>query len=291
MTEYDFSPEAYEKHLATQTRVMNWVSDQASHAPHYKDPIRVPHSPRRVPPPPLERLRIPEPEPARSSPLRSSPLRSSPPKSATQRPPPAPQPIAVPPPGPAPSPSVVRRATGAVPSAVANPPRPRPLASRSRTLPHAHALPVPVPVPATPVAPHPHALPAAPPGHAAVYRQYQYDPMRKEIILPPPRRGETYVIVPPHRGPIEVIPGDGGYLHSRAHSHSHPHSQISRSESYSSSSRSPTKRSGTPLFKRIFASISPTASRGASAARGGPPLPRSHPPPPRRLRRHPTSQF
>lgn len=33
MTEYDFSPQAYERHLATQTRIAHWVDDTNEHSP------------------------------------------------------------------------------------------------------------------------------------------------------------------------------------------------------------------------------------------------------------------
>ncbi|EED84577.1 predicted protein [Postia placenta Mad-698-R] len=217
MTEYDFSPEAYEKYMATQTRVSNWVSDQVSRGPRYADPHVPPSNPPSVVPstrsrparsktqPQLQPLHIPE---------SRSPPRTSPPKSSsgsrrshTSPPPPLPQP---------------QKARYVSPS---RDDRPRPAPARSRTLPMAHAQhpaheasasrphhaappppqPIPYPPPITfPPAPMPN-LPPAPPGHSAVYRAYPYDGSGRQIVLPPPRPGQTYVIVPPHRGAVQVV--------------------------------------------------------------------------------------
>ncbi|EED85679.1 predicted protein [Postia placenta Mad-698-R] len=217
MTEYDFSPEAYEKYLATQTRVSNWVSDQVSRGPRYADPRVPPSNPPSVVPstrsrparsktqPQLQPLHIPE---------SRSPPRTSPPKSSsgsrrshTSPPPPLPQP---------------QKARYVSPSRDI---RPRPAPARSRTLPMAHAQhpaheasasrphhaapPPPQPIPYPPPITFPPApmlnLPPAPPGHSAVYRAYPYDGSGRQIVLPPPRPGQTYVIVPPHRGAVQVV--------------------------------------------------------------------------------------
>jgi hypothetical protein len=42
MTEYDYSPEAYERFLANQSRVSNWVFDANQHAKEFVDPLREP---------------------------------------------------------------------------------------------------------------------------------------------------------------------------------------------------------------------------------------------------------
>ena len=59
MTEYDYSPAAYEKYINTQVRVSNWVSTQSDHTQNYSNPF-IPsahistkplpeeHGPRRV---------------------------------------------------------------------------------------------------------------------------------------------------------------------------------------------------------------------------------------------------
>lgn len=44
MTEYDFSPEAYERHLATQNRIANWVGKTEEHRPQFVNALMVPPS-------------------------------------------------------------------------------------------------------------------------------------------------------------------------------------------------------------------------------------------------------
>jgi hypothetical protein len=39
MTEYDYSPEAYERHLATQTRIAKWVNDTEQHRSEYQHAV------------------------------------------------------------------------------------------------------------------------------------------------------------------------------------------------------------------------------------------------------------
>ena len=41
MTEYDYSPEAYEKYIENQSRVSNWVSDQSGRYNQYSNPFAV----------------------------------------------------------------------------------------------------------------------------------------------------------------------------------------------------------------------------------------------------------
>jgi len=62
------------------------------------------------------------------------------------------------------------------------------------------------------------------------------DPHAQELYLPPPRRGEQYVVIPPEGRTVQVY---------------HEHSDGSRSSSTSRSSRSPTKKNE-PLLKRLF---------------------------------------
>ncbi|KAH9486991.1 hypothetical protein JR316_0001057 [Psilocybe cubensis] len=56
MTEYDYSPEAYERHLATQNRIANWVQHTEQHRPQFEN-ARSPSPPQRTrhhqPPRPL----------------------------------------------------------------------------------------------------------------------------------------------------------------------------------------------------------------------------------------------
>jgi hypothetical protein len=87
MTEYDYSPAAYEKYINTQVRVSNWVSSQSDHTQSYGNPFMpTAHIPTK--PLPEERgSRRPVKSPARS---RSS--TTSAPSSTTTTPKPARQP-------------------------------------------------------------------------------------------------------------------------------------------------------------------------------------------------------
>lgn len=40
MTEYDFSPEAYERYLATQNRIVKWVEQIDQHKAEFENPIQ-----------------------------------------------------------------------------------------------------------------------------------------------------------------------------------------------------------------------------------------------------------
>lgn len=42
MTEYDFSPEAYERYLATQNRIARWVDETERHKTEFEHPFRAP---------------------------------------------------------------------------------------------------------------------------------------------------------------------------------------------------------------------------------------------------------
>jgi hypothetical protein len=50
MTEYDFSPEGYEKYLETQNRVSNWVTDQSGRLKQYQNPFVPSQRSTSVPP-------------------------------------------------------------------------------------------------------------------------------------------------------------------------------------------------------------------------------------------------
>lgn len=54
MTEYDYSPEAYERYLATQTRIANWVDKTEQHRPQFQPAV-----PSGSPPDPSMRPRHP----------------------------------------------------------------------------------------------------------------------------------------------------------------------------------------------------------------------------------------
>ena len=102
--------------------------------------------------------------------------------------------------------------------------------------------------------------------------EYKYVP-GQAIKLPPPRRGEQYVIVPPKGGRLEVVtdarkgpspPSSSSHTHTRTTSHSHSHSSGSRSKG-----GSPTKTgAGDPLFKRLVANLTPKIEWGDGRAGG-----------------------
>ena len=50
MTEYDYSPEGYEKYLETQNRVSNWVNDQSGRYNQYSSPFAPTHRSTSTPP-------------------------------------------------------------------------------------------------------------------------------------------------------------------------------------------------------------------------------------------------
>ncbi|CAL1698854.1 unnamed protein product [Somion occarium] len=83
-------------------------------------------------------------------------------------------------------------------------------------------------------------------GHGASYKTYTLDP-NAQLVLPPVRPGETYVIVPPAGRKVEVVydPASG-----------------SRS---SRTSRSPTKKTGKPLLKRLL-TLGSSADKGSSSS-------------------------
>ncbi|EPT02165.1 hypothetical protein FOMPIDRAFT_99485 [Fomitopsis schrenkii] len=97
-----------------------------------------------------------------------------------------------------------------------------------------------------------------------------YEPGHK-YALPAPPPGQSYVIVPPNRGRVQVVHDPT----TQVVSFSKPGSRGTLS-----SGNSPTKK---PLLKRFLASISPNASSARGPPRSGQP--------PRRLRRHSTSHF
>lgn len=65
MTEYDYSPEAYERYLATQTRIANWVDKTEQHRPHFQPavPSGPPANPSRPSYDPLSKPRHTPPSP------------------------------------------------------------------------------------------------------------------------------------------------------------------------------------------------------------------------------------
>ncbi|OCH89288.1 hypothetical protein OBBRIDRAFT_794405 [Obba rivulosa] len=106
-------------------------------------------------------------------------------------------------------------------------------------LPHAGVPHIP-----TSVAPY---VPDPPPGHNVVYRMY--DPnTHKDIYLPAPRPGETYVVIPPKGRSIQVVDGTRSGSHSRSSSRS--------------SARTPSSKKGQPLLRRLFNNFTPSIEWG-----------------------------
>jgi hypothetical protein len=48
MTEYDYSPEAYERFVATQNRIAKWVNDTEQHRPQFQPAVNVAQHPHRL---------------------------------------------------------------------------------------------------------------------------------------------------------------------------------------------------------------------------------------------------
>ncbi|KAI0779166.1 hypothetical protein BC629DRAFT_1594541 [Irpex lacteus] len=214
MTEYDYSPEGYERYLSTQNRVSNWVQEQNHRMQKYTNP----YTTRSVSTPPIEHAH-------RSSSRDRSHHRSF---SHTSRPEPR-----------------------------------RSLTTPAEAVPRSiHPSQIQTAVPTTyyhqPTAPVSYASPTSTATYKQPksYRTYQYDGTTREIVLPTPRAGETYVIIPPKGRRVEVIDSYGG----------------PRSSSSKSSSRSPTSpKKDQPLFKRLFTGFGggqPTSSAKLSRSAG-----------------------
>lgn len=233
MTEYDYSPAAYERYMAQQMRVSNWVSEQTHRTHEYRNPF-VPPSPAPAParkpsvrtesrPQAPRSKTMPTPDVGTSSanvsrrPSRSSRTREATPprdvraphRSSTRSqtvPPnaryPAPAPAPVPVPAPLYYPQHAPQHQPRYPSP--NPPHPPQHHHYHHPRPEPQVYP-PHGVPAIPTTVAPY-VPPPPAGYNSVYRTYAYDPnAHKEISLPPPRPGETYVIIPPKGRKIEVV--------------------------------------------------------------------------------------
>ncbi|KAI0666487.1 hypothetical protein C8Q78DRAFT_1083089 [Trametes maxima] len=85
---------------------------------------------------------------------------------------------------------------------------------------------------------------------------------RQPIVLPPPRPGETYVIIPPKGGRVDVVrdPRSSSSSHSRSQSMSRLTSQSSRSIP-----SNPTKKSNEALTKRLLTNLTPNVEWGNSS--------------------------
>ncbi|KAF7791710.1 hypothetical protein EIP86_002734 [Pleurotus ostreatoroseus] len=224
MTEYDYSPEAYERYMENQNRVSHWVSDQASRKHQYASPFNPP--PLSIPPSHFQPPPAPRPGPRSAS------------ASASYR-----------------SPTSSRRSS----PARAAQPEPYPYPARQ---PHAH------PTVTSPLREHPPssaprtattATAYAPAGPGASYRTY--DGSAREVIIPAPKRGETYVIIPPKYGRVEIVTDNHTSVQSAYGSYRT--SPTSTLVSSSTTTKSP------PLLKRIFTSMGPPSRDARYYGSGG----------------------
>lgn len=168
MTEYDYSPEGYSKYMETQNRVSNWVSEQNTRMTRYTNPYT---QARSISTPPTD-----------YAPRSSSRHRDGDPRSHQRS------------------------------SSSSHAPRPEP--KRSLTTP-AEAIPrsLHTHVPTQPATYYQHPAPVSyvaptsqmPKGYNTSYREYRYEPNSGEIVIPRPRAGETYVIIPPAGRRLEVV--------------------------------------------------------------------------------------
>ena len=164
MTEYDYSPEGYERYLETQSRVSNWVADQSARIQHPKSYTR------SISTPPSDYSQYPSHRHPEHSRHRSS------------------------------SSSRDRRSEAHRSSTTAVEPTPRAIYPPQVHV-AAHPLYYSKPAPVTYVAP----TTAVPQNYNTSYRTYQYDGNSREIVIPRPRPGETYVIIPPSGRRVEVV--------------------------------------------------------------------------------------
>ncbi|RPD60246.1 hypothetical protein L226DRAFT_526538 [Lentinus tigrinus ALCF2SS1-7] len=256
MTEYDYSPDAVERFQAKMAGVGKWANDQRYFAPKYSNPF-IPEdqasSSRPAARTPARQETYPQPAPRhhdRPQPTRSRTL-------------PAPVVAAASPP-----PGHTSRAYAY--AAQPDPRAPHPSSSsrnRSGSQPPAARYPYPTPVAPGAHQPVPRASPAAypppppPPGTRQVVMEYKYVP-GQAIKLPPPRRGEQYIIVPPKGGRLEVV--TNGHKSSSSHTRTMSHSRSSGSRSKGS----PTKTGTDPLFKRLVANLTPKIEWGDGRSSG-----------------------
>jgi hypothetical protein len=241
MTESDYSPAAYERYLHTQNRVSNWVSQTKAHERRYANPF-VPSAFG----PDQEQPSRPRPQRSKSSGSTSNA------SSATLRPPQRSKTL---------DSKDFSRSRSFSSSQDNTTTRSK---SQSRSPRHHHS--------------HSHSQSYAyqsPPHHhrAAAYRPPMPDPVRSyttpayktydtsgrggPILLPQPRGGETYVIIPPsghHRVVDSASPTKGSVTYAkspRPHGHENRHAYAAKE----------------PLLKRILGSI-PWSNHGSTRGSG-----------------------
>lgn len=245
MTEYDYSPDAYNRYLHTQNRVSNWVSQTKAHERQYANPF-VPSAANGPPPPPSPPPPRPAVQPQRSKSFGSSgtaiirprdmnangssPQRSKTLDSRESR--------------ETESPSRHSRSRS---FSHTHDSRSKPRSrshhshhshshshSQSHSHPRSHGPPPPMPMPM-------HMNPpirsnSTPP----VYKAYDIRTGEGPVHLPAPRPGETYVIIPPGRR-VEMISSKGSVIYPN-----NPHSPRPHGGVYGAKE---------PLLKRLLGSI------------------------------------
>ncbi|KAH9888013.1 hypothetical protein C8Q73DRAFT_711766 [Cubamyces lactineus] len=209
MTEYDYSPDAYERFQAKMAGVGDWVSEQRHHAPKYSNPFLTeessssssssrPHT-SRADDASRHKHHQDRPQPSRSRTL----------------------------PNPATGPSAHGHTSRAYAYAQQAPGDPHKSHHRSARSPQrsgslppdpryasASATYAAAPMPAvhhqaaSRASPVTYA-PPAPAGYRTRQVEYKYVP-GQPVVLPPPRPGETYVIIPPKGGRVDVVPDPPG---------------------------------------------------------------------------------
>ncbi|KAI0353905.1 hypothetical protein OH77DRAFT_1426745 [Trametes cingulata] len=253
MTEYDYSPDAYERYQAKMAGVGDWVVEQRHHAPKYSNPFIPDQASSSSKPRTSSRHEDHSRHHDRPQPSRSRTLPNPPTGSGTHGQTSRAYAYAQQGPG---DPHSRHRTARSPQRSGSVPPDPRYGATT-------YAPAAPVPPVAHPVVQRtsPVAYAPPPPGYRTRQVEYAYKP-GQPIVLPPPRPGETYVIIPPKGGRVDVV------ADPRASSSSHSRSQsTSRSTSRSSGSKpsSPTKKSNDALLKRLLTNLTPNVEWGSSS--------------------------
>ncbi|EKM57743.1 uncharacterized protein PHACADRAFT_182195 [Phanerochaete carnosa HHB-10118-sp] len=223
MTEYDWSPEAWERHLENQQRVSNWVTDQSARLPKQQRASSVaPSYPTQSSHQSSSRhnRRSSSTSPTSSTPTKARPARPEHKRSYTEP---------------------VHEAYRSSRPSRSRQISPQPV-YQSKASPTAYASQTYIPHTTPYVVSHDKH------GGGYRYQTYSYDATSGHLVLPPPRSGEQYIIMPSADRKLVVVNNDP---YTVVH-------QDSRSSSHSSSSKNQ------PLLKRLFTSLSPSRSSGSS---------------------------
>lgn len=230
MTEYDYSPAAYERFLSTQNRVSNWVSHTKAHERQYSNPF-VPSA--------VDREQSPKPQRSRSSGSTST-------SSATVRPPQRSKTL---------DPKEFRSVAGdssrhsrsrsfSSSQDTRSKSRSRSQQSHSRSQSHSYQPNRSYASTRHPPMPEPIRAYSTPPG--VVYKSYD---TRKPVQIPHPRPGEAYVIIPPPGRHVELVSPKGNVSYPNSpRGHGHPHGGVYGAKE--------------PLLKRLLGSI-PWSNHGS----------------------------